>query len=100
MSRYKQVAVLTYLFSISPFAGNGANLALMDGWDLATCLVSQVSLNNALIEYDKRSMSRGLKTVKYSHYTIDMAHAKGNKLMLYKAMVRIVGWLLKLFLGR
>lgn len=89
----KEVMILTCHFDDSPFAGNGANLALMDGWDFAVCLISQASLKLAISEYDKLSMPRAISTVKYSHYTIDGAHARGIKLLLYKLMVKMLGFL-------
>jgi 2-polyprenyl-6-methoxyphenol hydroxylase-like FAD-dependent oxidoreductase len=43
---------------MSPFAGNGANMALMDGWELANELCKSNSLLAAVTAYDLFSLPR------------------------------------------
>ena len=76
--------------AVSPFAGAGANLALMDGWDLAEQLSKSESLSKALSEYDALSMPRSKAVVRFSHWSISLAHAQGWKLMLYIFACRII----------
>lgn len=76
--------------AVSPFAGNGANMALLDGWDLAEQLVQHVDLDTALEAYDAKSMPRSTTTLKQSHWAIDLLHATGVKLFVYRVILRIV----------
>lgn len=81
--------------AVSPFAGNGANMALMDGWDLAEQLCTHKSLSAALSAYDALSMPRAKSSLRFSHWTIGLAHCGGWMLFFFT-------WLLKLmdrFLG-
>ena len=82
--------------AMSPFAGNGANMALMDGWDLAEQLCNSASLVDALKAYDAKSMPRSKKAISMSHWTIKVAHATGWWLWLHVVFMKI----LKLFLFR
>ncbi|OCL05375.1 FAD/NAD(P)-binding domain-containing protein, partial [Glonium stellatum] len=76
--------------AVSPFAGNGANLAMMDGWDLAEQLCKSSSLHAALTSYDKLSVPRAKSTVKTSHVTIAVAHSQGWKLFFYVLLLRLL----------
>lgn len=76
--------------AMSPFAGNGANMALMDGWDLAEQLCKCSELVDALRKYDAKSMPRSKKAIQMSHWTIAMAHAQGWRLMLNVLFLRIM----------
>ncbi|CAG8949910.1 hypothetical protein HYFRA_00004240 [Hymenoscyphus fraxineus] len=76
--------------AVSPFAGNGANLAMMDAWDLAEQLSTKETLEDALKAYDTVSMPRARTVIKQSHMTIALAHSTGWKLMLFS-------WVLKLW---
>lgn len=78
--------------AVSPFAGNGANLAMMDGWDLAECLCDRTSLEMALKDYDTRSISRAKTTIKMSRTVIAMSHAIGWRWWLYSSLLSVVGW--------
>ncbi|KAK3376595.1 hypothetical protein B0T24DRAFT_222827 [Lasiosphaeria ovina] len=71
--------------AVSPFAGNGANLALKDGWDLAEALCQAASLNAAVAAYDKTSLPRAAETLKMSHDRISMVHLTGIKHKLFRA---------------
>lgn len=61
--------------AISPFAGNGANLALMDAWDLAAALCNSDNCSEAVAAYDKKSLPRAWSTLKTSHSRIQHLHA-------------------------
>ncbi|KAK9320569.1 hypothetical protein V1517DRAFT_205173 [Lipomyces orientalis] len=76
--------------AVSPFAGNGANMALMDGWELAEQICKSNSLPDALAAYDASSMPRSKSTVRMSHWSIALAHAQGWKLTLYIYLLRLV----------
>ncbi len=78
--------------AVSPFAGAGANLALMDAWDLAANLKGASNLEEALQEYDKLAMPRASSILKFSRWTIDVVHATGIRLLLYKFVLRVLGF--------
>jgi 2-polyprenyl-6-methoxyphenol hydroxylase-like FAD-dependent oxidoreductase len=82
--------------AVSPFAGAGANLALMDAWDLATALKTASSLEEAVLAYDKVAVPRASTILKISRWTIDCGHATGIRLLLYKVVLQILGF----FTGR
>ena len=79
---------------MSPFAGNGANMALMDGVDLATELRDAKDIRTALDEFDKKSLARSQRTLNISHYTIAIAHSNGWKLFLYKIFLHFINFLM------
>lgn len=76
--------------AVSPFAGNGANLAMMDGWDLAEQMCKSSSLRAALVSYDRLSVPRARSTVKMSHMSITVAHSQGWRLFFYVLLLRLV----------
>ncbi|KAJ9613273.1 hypothetical protein H2200_003215 [Cladophialophora chaetospira] len=77
--------------AVSPFAGAGANLALMDAWDLAAAMKNCSSLGEAVKAYDALAVPRASKILKISHWTIDIVHATGIKLLLYTLILRVLG---------
>ena len=77
--------------AVSPFAGAGANLALIDAWDLAADLKVASSLEEAIVAYDKAAIPRATSILKMSRWTIDFVHATGIKLLLYKLVFRVLG---------
>lgn len=79
--------------AVSPYAGSGANLALMDAWELAEQLCKCESLSSALTAYDVLAMPRAKTVVKFSHWAIGLAHSGGWKLKVYIWLARIVAWL-------
>lgn len=81
--------------AVSPFAGNGANMALMDGWDLAGQLIKGETMASAVEKYDGQSIPRSTATVKQSHWSISMFHATGLKLFFYRLMLRVLGMYLR-----
>lgn len=63
--------------AVSPFAGNGANLAMMDAWDFAESLIRSRSLEEAIAKYDKLAMSRSKQVIRMSHFNIRVMHSQG-----------------------
>lgn len=83
--------------AVSPFAGNGANLALKDGWDLAEQLCASDTLRAAIEPYDRISYPRAWQTLKTSHQRIGMGHCTGIRYLLvrtYFAIGAFMIWLL------
>jgi len=76
--------------AVSPFAGNGANVALNDGWDIARLLCSSESLREAVKAYDDVSVPRSTKVWKQSHFNISMSHSTGWKSWFYVLMLRLM----------
>jgi 2-polyprenyl-6-methoxyphenol hydroxylase-like FAD-dependent oxidoreductase len=69
--------------AVSPFAGNGANMAMADAWDLAEQLCKHETLEDALKAYDSIAIPRSKAVIKFSHRTIVLGHATGWRLWLY-----------------
>lgn len=80
--------------AVSPFAGNGANMALMDGLELAKVLASAESLQEACQVFDAESFPRSTRTRTMSHRVIAFAHATGWRLTLYTLLLRALGFFL------
>ena len=78
--------------AISQFGGNGTNLALMDGWDLAECMCGGASFTEAVGHYDARAVLRAKQNWRHSKLAIAIAHAKGCRLALWKNLFMVVGW--------
>ncbi|KAF5597620.1 dna mismatch repair msh6 [Fusarium subglutinans] len=85
--------------AVSPFAGNGANMALADGWDLAGFLSTSDSIGNAVAAYDKVSVPRAQKTLNSSHWRISIANLKGIAFAIFRCIIQ-AGGLLKWIAGR
>ncbi|KAL7944923.1 hypothetical protein V8C42DRAFT_324106 [Trichoderma barbatum] len=83
--------------ALSPFAGIGANLALVDGWDLANQVCNQSSLEEAVRAYDHLSVTRATRHVKRSRQMIKTAHDIGWRYYLFWCMLfvgKFVRWVL------
>ena len=78
--------------AVSPFAGNGANMALMDGWELAECLCRVEGVEGAVAEFERAFVPRTRKTLEMSRWSIDVAHARGVKLWVYRMVLGVVRW--------
>jgi len=79
--------------AVSPFAGNGANLALMDGWDFAESLIESKSLLEAVQKFDKLAVDRANAVIKRSHFTMRVMHSTGLWWWIYISMLTVVRWL-------
>lgn len=82
--------------AVSPFAGNGANMALMDGVDLAVELSSVQDLRSAILAFDGKSRTRSKRTVDSSHLTIKVAHSTGWRLLMWKSVLRLLNFMMSL----
>jgi 2-polyprenyl-6-methoxyphenol hydroxylase-like FAD-dependent oxidoreductase len=80
--------------AVSPFAGNGANMALVDGWELAEQLCRCDSLQAAVAAYDSLSVPRSKRVLRFSHWTIWILHSKGWRYVLWTWMLWIASWML------
>ncbi|KLO99352.1 uncharacterized protein LW94_3544 [Fusarium fujikuroi] len=79
--------------AVSPFAGNGANMALADGWDLAGFLLASDSIGNAVAAYDKVSVPRAQKTLNSSHWRISIANLEGITFAILRRILQVGGFL-------
>ncbi|CAF0760043.1 unnamed protein product [Adineta steineri] len=64
--------------AISSFGGNGANMAIMDGYQLAEQLVNANSLTEAIKAYDDQTIPRSEKAIQMSHQLIAVGHSHGE----------------------
>lgn len=83
--------------AVSPFAGNGANMAIMDGFELAEQLLSGKNgkdLVAAVKMYDKHSIVRCNRTRSMSHFNISVLHSEGLKHRGMVTLFKLVGNLL------
>lgn len=83
--------------AVTPFAGNGANMALRDGFDLAKCLCSNNTVQGALAAYDALSMPRAKRSVRRSATTIAVVHSTGLTWWFYRSLILIFAGLMELW---
>jgi 2-polyprenyl-6-methoxyphenol hydroxylase-like FAD-dependent oxidoreductase len=62
---------------MSPFAGEGANLALIDGADLALAILDHDDLDTALAVYEETMFPRGAQSAAASQQGLDMMFVDG-----------------------
>ncbi len=63
--------------TISPFVSNGANMAIMDGYQLAEQLVNTNSSTEAIKTYDDQTIPSSTNAMQMSHRIIAMGHSQG-----------------------
>lgn len=78
---------------MSPFSGNGANMAMLDGVVLAQQLAARASVREAIGEFDKDSVPRSRKSIDKSYWTIGVLHSEGLTFWLIRAVMAVVGML-------
>ncbi|KAL1592816.1 3'-5' RNA exonuclease complex component [Paraconiothyrium brasiliense] len=76
--------------AVSPFAGNGANLALMDGWDSAESLAHSDDVEEAIREYDVLAVGRAKQIIRVSHFSIMVMHSKGWMLWFWLGFLKLM----------
>lgn len=58
---------------MSPFAGQGVNLAMLDAADLALAISEESSLNDAVYRYEQAMFARGKRAAEASAASLEMA---------------------------
>jgi len=82
--------------AVTPFSGSGANVAIMDGWDLPEQLLKSSSLAEAIKKYDSISVPRSKTVLQRSHFNISVGHSKGWRTTMYTLLLKTIQYL---FLG-
>jgi len=80
---------------VTPFSGNGANMALVDAVKLAEVLTSDkyTNLIDAIQAYDKEMIPRTRAVVTQGRRTIDLLHASGKiKKFFRNILFRVIGF--------
>jgi 2-polyprenyl-6-methoxyphenol hydroxylase-like FAD-dependent oxidoreductase len=83
--------------AVTPFAGNGANMALRDGLDLAKCLLTHNDVPSAVEAYDTLSMPRAYRAVRRSRFVVAIVHAKGIAWTLLRMILFVVAIAMQLW---
>lgn len=78
---------------MSPFSGNGANMALLDAVELAKQLSSCASIRTAIDDFDVESAPRSQKSIDRSFWVIRLLHLKGITFWLFRALLAVVSLL-------
>lgn len=76
--------------AMSPFSGNGANMALADAVSLASRLSSCTSLRAAIDDFDAESWPRSQKAINRGRWIISLFHLKGFAFLLLRALLAVV----------
>ena len=78
--------------AMSPFAGNGANMAIMDGYQLADQLVHAKNIHTAIKSYDDLSIPRSTTAINMSRRSISIGHSQGIWKYMWVAALRVMAW--------
>jgi 2-polyprenyl-6-methoxyphenol hydroxylase-like FAD-dependent oxidoreductase len=78
----------------SPFAGNGANMAMMDGYQLADQLIHSKDLNTAIKSYDDLCIPRSTSAINIGHRSIKIGHSQGIWKHLWIGVLKLISWYL------
>ena len=86
-------AVLSLSLTHEPVAGSGANMALVDAWELAQQLVTgrHTCIQEAIDAYATHAAPRSEKAISGSHRIIALAHAQGFTKLLIVLLLKILG---------
>ena len=78
--------------------GAGANMALMDAWELAEELVSggHSSAQEAISRFAEKAPKRSAGAIKFSRFNIAMVHSEGWRKRLVVLLLKAVGSALNL----
>ena len=76
--------------AVSPFAGNGAGMALCDGWDIAAELGKASSLEEGLRAYDALVVPRSKRVIKMSHVSMSIGFSSAWPLWFYTWILTVV----------
>jgi 2-polyprenyl-6-methoxyphenol hydroxylase-like FAD-dependent oxidoreductase len=84
---------------MSPFAGEGANIALIDGADLAREILDSSDVDTALTHYENTMFPRGAKSAAGSQKGLDMMFVDGRpiKMIVFFKGMSVVSTLTKPF---
>ena len=74
--------------AMSPFAGNGANMGIMDGYQL----IYSKDLITAIQSYDESSIPRSTRAIQMSHRVISIGHSQGIWRFLWFNVLKMVEW--------
>jgi 2-polyprenyl-6-methoxyphenol hydroxylase-like FAD-dependent oxidoreductase len=80
---------------MSPFSGNGANMALLDAVVLAKELSSCASIRAAIETFDADSMPRSQKSIDRSRIVIALLHARGIAFFALRLVLGVLNFCLK-----
>lgn len=78
--------------AMSPFAGNGANMAMMDAYQLAEQLIHSKDLSTAIHSYDDLSIPRSTTAINMSHRSISIGHSQGIWKFLWVNILKMITW--------
>lgn len=79
-------------------AGNGANMALRDGFELAEQLVSKTNsdLKSAVEAYDAQAAPRTRAAILVGRKNLSLVHSSGLQQLKFTIILFCVGWLISL----
>jgi 2-polyprenyl-6-methoxyphenol hydroxylase-like FAD-dependent oxidoreductase len=78
--------------AMSPFSGNGANMALADAVSLAGKLAGCTSVRGAIDDFDAESVPRSRKAVGWGRFTIRVFHLEGLAFVFLRVVLAFVGF--------